>query len=176
MEKAVKGFCAKHPELQGARLPDRSCPLCKKEYAIRNRERTAARAKELRALNPEKHRQRGIVWRAANIAKVKADAAAKYRNNPQKVIAANRQRLGFGPGVFERAMLLQNSRCAICSASLPTGYAPGRRGPKACADHDHLTGKPRGVLCAPCNKGLGHFFDSTDLLHAAIAYLKKPTL
>ena len=40
-------------------------------------------------------------------------------------------------------------------------------------DHDHLTGKIRGILCDNCNVGLGHFKDSVDLLQKGKEYLSK---
>lgn len=39
-------------------------------------------------------------------------------------------------------------------------------------DHSHKTGKFRGLLCNACNKGLGFFKDSSELLDKASAYLK----
>lgn len=40
-------------------------------------------------------------------------------------------------------------------------------------DHNHLTGKIRGVLCKHCNNGLGSFKDNINALEKAIIYLKK---
>ena len=38
-------------------------------------------------------------------------------------------------------------------------------------DHNHATGKIRGVLCCTCNWGLGNFKDNSDLLRKAAKYL-----
>jgi hypothetical protein len=40
-------------------------------------------------------------------------------------------------------------------------------------DHCHTTGKVRGLLCDNCNKALGLFKDSTDLLAKAANYLRR---
>lgn len=42
---------------------------------------------------------------------------------------------------------------------------------KLVVDHDHQTGKIRGMLCNHCNRGLGHFRDSPQLLEFAAQYL-----
>lgn len=69
----------------------------------------------------------------------------------------------------------QNGRCKICGTS-----DPGKRGWQI--DHDHeccptrkkTCGKCiRGILCISCNKGLGDFKDSSNLLKAAALYLEN---
>lgn len=41
-------------------------------------------------------------------------------------------------------------------------------------DHDHRSGRVRGVLCDPCNIGIGGLRDDPSLLAAAIVYLERP--
>ena len=62
----------------------------------------------------------------------------------------------------------QHGRCPICGKRLPRKY-----GPQMAIDHDHKTGKVRGILCHRCNQGLGFFRDNTQLLTNAIKYLTR---
>lgn len=56
--------------------------------------------------------------------------------------------------------------CAIC------GRPPGNR--RLDRDHDHRTGRPRGLLCARCNRALPNWI-TVDWLLAAAAYLRRPS-
>jgi len=57
--------------------------------------------------------------------------------------------------------------CDICGQ--PT-RSPNRR---LSFDHDHRTGKLRGLLCDDCNHGIGKFKDDVALLRKVIAYLER---
>ena len=66
----------------------------------------------------------------------------------------------------------QNGNCAICGKGLELQQDTARRSKKVAVDHCHTSGKVRGLLCAPCNQGLGFFKDSIENLENAISYLK----
>ncbi|MBP5870856.1 hypothetical protein F3K34_13455 [Streptomyces sp. LBUM 1486] len=70
---------------------------------------------------------------------------------------------------YEQLLKRQNSRCAICGTNKP-GHTPDRLFD---IDHDHVTGKVRGLLCQHCNMGLGQFMDDLDRLRKAIKYLEE---
>ncbi|MBU0847166.1 endonuclease VII domain-containing protein [Patescibacteria group bacterium] len=63
----------------------------------------------------------------------------------------------------------QNGTCAICGKIFSPQTWDKRT--DICIDHDHQTGKVRGLLCHLCNRGLGQFYDRVDLLEQAIKYL-----
>jgi hypothetical protein len=72
---------------------------------------------------------------------------------------------------FEALLRKQGNRCAICFKSIEGETLGGVR--RANVDHDHATGKVRGLLCTGCNTALGKFEDSIRLLAAAIVYLQE---
>ena len=74
----------------------------------------------------------------------------------------------YGVDAEEYAARLANQGygCAICSTQLSNDKQQH-------LDHDHETGRTRGILCHACNVGLGHFKDSTELLKRALQYLER---
>lgn len=70
------------------------------------------------------------------------------------------------------AMLeIQGGGCSICGARQSQLWREVVRQPLL-IDHDHETGKVRGLLCDHCNRGLGQFRDDPALLHKAAEYLE----
>ncbi len=55
-----------------------------------------------------------------------------------------------------------NHSCALCGAT-----------EDLCIDHDHLTGKIRGILCRPHNMAIGALGDDYDSVQRAAEYLKE---
>lgn len=74
---------------------------------------------------------------------------------------------GLEPGGYARLLAFQGGKCWICQRA--TGRAR-----RLAVDHDHATGKPRGILCSPCNRLLGHVRDDPEVLLRAARYLASP--
>lgn len=68
----------------------------------------------------------------------------------------------------------QNYVCAVCGKHESNMHGKSDNLSRLCVDHDHVTGRIRGLLCHKCNVGIGHFEDRLDVLASAIAYLSKP--
>lgn len=101
----------------------------------------------------------------------KAQYHLKYQNEAKNAYLKRKFKLSFDEHkiLFNR----QGGRCAICGET--EKIIDHRSGePRMLAvDHNHVTGKNRGLLCNNCNQGLGRFKESWELLDAAVAYLKS---
>ena len=67
---------------------------------------------------------------------------------------------------YEELAAYQDWVCWICGKN-----EVGKDG-RLHVDHDHKTGKVRGLLCLRCNSGIGSFLESSELLQRAIEYLR----
>lgn len=75
---------------------------------------------------------------------------------------------------YEALSKQQDGLCAICRQP-QRGRKKDVRGKRTaflCVDHDHQTGRVRGLLCNPCNVALGQLDDDTERLQRAIEYLR----
>jgi Recombination endonuclease VII len=82
-----------------------------------------------------------------------------------------RQTHGITAAEFDARVAAQNNKCPIGNHEFgPIGRLLGT---SPALDHDHMTGKHRGILCRTHNLALGGFHDSVEELEAAAAYLKR---
>ena len=104
-------------------------------------------------------------WRDANPDKVKA-AGARYRNAHKTEIRARAilKSYGLSQQAYQDLIAHQSNKCALCYRSFDE-FTPH-------IDHDHATGKVRGLLCMKCNTALGVLGDSVEALERVLRYLK----
>lgn len=88
-----------------------------------------------------------------------------------------RRQYGITLNDYEVLLSAQGGVCAICGNPpyIPEAERPRRQGRPTRAilavDHDHDTGHVRGLLCIPCNRGIGFLKDSPKILRSAFEYL-----
>jgi hypothetical protein len=88
---------------------------------------------------------------------LKARKASSHERRVQEVY-------GLAPGDYDRLYEAQGGTCAICRRA--RGIAR-----KLAVDHDHRSGRVRGLLCSTCNKILGHLRDDSSVAYGIYSYL-----
>jgi len=124
----------------------------------KRKESISERRKQLRALNPEKHKE--------SVKNTKLKNSVHYQNLNK---LASWRRAGMKNMTiekYEKMFELQKECCAICNIH------QSKLKKKLFVDHDHTTGKVRGLLCPQCNSVLGYVNDSIEVLVKMIGYLK----
>lgn len=82
------------------------------------------------------------------------------------------RRFGITEAEYDKILDEQNGVCAICGdPSSPNGTKPDGTQRSFAIDHDHETGKVRGLLCTRCNPMLGFAQDNREILLKAAEYL-----
>lgn len=125
---------------------------------VKRKEKISKRRKELRSSNPEHYRNKAKETRNKNLEHYRR----KNRENGWKYA-------GIIDMTYERYLEMlekQNRCCAICNDPQETLTR------NLSVDHNHITGKVRGLLCDKCNFAIGYFKESKLLLEKAINYLE----
>lgn len=135
-------------------IPKR-CPACRKLTAIQNIQKwTQDHQDQLRDYERNYRRE----WRA---------------NKRNKYVGTRLRKYGITLSDFTAMLIYQDHRCAICKNPLPDTFtAEPQLLRKVHIDHDHITGKFRGVLCGDCNMAIGLLHDDPDIAIAVADYLR----
>lgn len=128
----------RYSQRAGRKTPARSCKPCHEKYRAAHRDRIRAQVRDnVRAwrqrMSPEERKARNRAYRQANRDRVRAV----------------RLRWAYGITVDEALQMLANQggTCALCPKPLNRDTMQ--------VDHDHATGRVRGMLCVMCNTTLG---------------------
>ena len=129
------------------------CMICRREY---NRKYVD--------LNRQRLNKRSTEWVNKHVEK-------RRRQSLQSTL---KQKFNLSLEDYEQIVLRQNGKCLICG-DLPKVRtdSKGRIKDRLDVDHCHKTGKVRGLLCHNCNKGLGQFKESLELLKNAVIYMEQ---
>lgn len=95
--------------------------------------------------------------------------SSRTRNSRYRKQYMLKEKYGITVEDYNDLLSKQEGRCAICRR-LPIEDPMGH---DLAVDHDHETGRIRGLLCRHCNIGIGKLGDNISGLELALAYLRK---
>lgn len=155
----------------------------RREYREKNKEEIAAKKKAYREANKEKIAAKKAEWHKKNSktpeykeyqqAYKRTDKAKTYKqawrqaNKDKEKSYRLKAYYNIDIVKYNNMMAIQSGCCAICKIHQLETSQPLH------VDHDHETGKVRGLLCHICNKTLGGFQDDIEILKSAISYLEN---
>ena len=73
-----------------------------------------------------------------------------------------RENYGISLDDYDSMVMEQNNKCKICLDVMK----------RPCVDHCHVTGDVRGLLCRPCNSGIGQLKDDPEILRIGANYIE----
>jgi hypothetical protein len=140
----------------------------KRQWYINNRQRLLTKAKSKYDATPEFYRKKSLAVARANPQANRDKVNNWRRENPERARDSQlKKNYGITLDAYIKIFESQNNRCAICKSPSTGGKNDWH------VDHDHSTGKVRGILCNHCNRGLGAFKDNASVLTDAINYLTQ---
>jgi len=108
---------------------------------------------------------------AASIARYKKKGGHKGRRiSSYKWLLENKYKLSVED--FTLMHEEQEGVCLICEEPIENRFT-NTLGKKTAVDHCHNTGEVRGLLCNPCNVGIGQMKDDSYIVYKAWRYLDR---
>ena len=116
-----------------------------------------------------KNAEQQRIYRNRHRAKLKREHPEKYY---RQRAADNIKRYGLTVDEFESALVASKGLCAICRR--PESVKQKGVLQRLSIDHNHETGKFRGLLCKRCNTAIGQLGDDPLRARALAEYLERP--
>jgi len=153
-----------------------------KAYRAAHREKAKSYAKAYRIIHGERLKIQYKAYRTVHRKELMAKKKAYYFVHREKEMARSKtyaaahkeekkiydilHKYRLSNVAFNILLKNQGGVCAICRKSDWNG-----RGPHV--DHDHISGKVRGILCQNCNAALGMIGDDVKISRAMTDYLER---
>ena len=139
----------------------------KHEYYEDHKEETLKRSKKNYEANKIEILKQQRKYKKDNEDKIKEQNNKYFENNKDKIKEnAIIRKFGLTLEQYNKLLEKQNNCCAIC------GKHQSELKRALAIDHNHTTGKIRGLLCYKCNLGLG-YFNNKNILNNAGSYLNE---
>jgi len=127
--------------------------------------------------NKESIKKQHKIYYEKNKEKTLQDSYKYRRLKPEKRKLSNRKNhlkreYGLSWEEFTDLYNIQEGKCKICGCFIELQSGKNSK-TSACVDHCHNTLEVRGLLCRPCNLGIGNLQDNVDILKKAIVYLES---
>lgn len=138
------------------------CPDCGKEHTRANLDRSAGfkwRCPDCSAKRVAEMYKRNRASRLASQKRWASKNPEWVKENSRR--QSLRRKYGITLEEFYNKVESQGGCCLIC----------GVYGKKLMVDHDHKTGRIRGIICHNCNMVIGHGKESVEILQKVIKYL-----
>jgi hypothetical protein len=127
------------------------------------------KSRKKKHMKTEKFKETTKMYNESNKEVIKKHRDTYYMLNRERILlrgkVANLKKYGLTLEEFKIMSSNQNDVCKICMKT------NGNR--ELAVDHDHVTGKNRGLLCGNCNTAIGKLGDNEFGLNRAISYLKN---
>lgn len=156
MSRGVRSSCATvRLTASGTDMPHKD-PQVNREYQQRWRDKNRVRIRKQQRARREEH----LEEERERLRRYAADFPER------RVSAQRRHRLkqyGLTPEQYNELVAAQEGKCAVCATAEHLLHI----------DHDHTTGKVRGLLCGNCNRALGILKEDPERITALAAYAKQ---
>jgi hypothetical protein len=120
----------------------------RKRYYLKNKEYLLKQNKE---------------WREKSKVHLKGYTQRTFKSKKNSSL---KRKYGIGIDQYNILLEIQNNTCYICGKSEVLNKS-------LAVDHNHETGKVRGLLCYRCNTALGFVEEKVEILQNMINYLNK---
>lgn len=157
IRRDARKYCSTHVEQRKTYRTEHAKEINahNKAYRAANKDRIAAHKREYYSTHPGEEEIKRAYNKAYNATHPKDNYGYRLRS-----------KFGMSKSEYNELLTAQGGVCAICKKKAWNSKRP-------CVDHDHDTGKVRGLLCHRCNLAIGQIDDNPQIARLMADYLSR---